>query len=407
MFLRSCPRVLRSGALRSYTRKEQRLETLPAHTLRPIIQPWPRPRHSTTAAAAKKVFKENPFLVSLASFFILCGMGGLFYVNYVYNTYIIGAFKMYPEPVAIKLRRALFYTNQDLQPNQAVKYYRQALEVADQLGMDPFSNEILGVKFQLASLMEKIKQYEKAIDILEIVQSDCLKWIELFGDKEGNQGKRTRVLGKTVSTSVKLGDLYAILHEEETAQARLVWAVETALKEQRRRETEGVKEGEGEWMSNEGIGGALESLAHNYEEKNQHYLAAPLFLQALAMIPQPTCHSVVLMNNLSISLAQQNPPPTPSEPPQSRSAHISFARAWAEKSLAIAATIEPPLRTEECDTGCAAATHNLGEFAEMDGDVAEARRRYEEARGLSGAIGFEEGVRNAEAGLKRLKGRDE
>lgn len=43
----------------------------------------------------------------------------------------------------------------------------------------------------------------------------------------------------------------------------------------------------------------------------------------------------------------------------------------------------------------------------MDGDVAEARRRYEEARGLSGAIGFEEGVRNAEAGLKRLKGRDE
>ena len=190
-------------------------------------------------------------------------MGGLFYVNYVYNTYIIGAFKMYPEPVAIKLRRALFYTNQDLQPNQAVKYYRQALEVADQLGMDPFSNEILGVKFQLASLMEKIKQYEKAIDILEIVQSDCLKWIELFGDKEGNQGKRTRVLGKTVSTSVKLGDLYAILHEEETAQARLVWAVETALKEQRRRETEGVKEGEGEWMSNEGIGGALECTLLN------------------------------------------------------------------------------------------------------------------------------------------------
>lgn len=36
------------------------------------------------------------------------------------------------------------------------------------------------------------------------------------------------------------------------------------------------------------------ALAHNYEEKDKHYLAAPLFLQALAMIPQPTCHSVVL-----------------------------------------------------------------------------------------------------------------
>lgn len=185
-------------------------------------------------------------------------MAALVYTNYVYQTYIIGAFKNYPEPVAKKLRRALFYTNQDLQPNEAVKYYRQALEVADELGMDPFSNEILGVKFQLASLMEKLRLYQKAIDILEIVLSDCLKWVDQLGGLEKNRGKRTRVLGKTVGTSVKLGDLYAILHEHETAEARLVWAVETVLKEQRRRETEGVKEGEGDWMTNEEIGGALE-----------------------------------------------------------------------------------------------------------------------------------------------------
>ena len=197
-------------------------------------------------------------LLTLTAPSILFGMGALVYTNYVYDSYIVGAFHNYPEPVAMKLRRALYYTNQDLQPKEAVKYYRQALEVADELGMDPFSNEILGVKFQLASLMEKIQQYQKAIDILEIVRSDCLKWIEKLGGKEENRGKRTRVLGKTVSTSVKLGDLYAILQEQETAEARLVWAVETVLKEQRRRETEGIKEGEGEWMSNEEIGGALE-----------------------------------------------------------------------------------------------------------------------------------------------------
>ncbi|KAI4124447.1 MAG: hypothetical protein LQ347_005735, partial [Umbilicaria vellea] len=185
-------------------------------------------------------------------------MGALVYANYIYNSYIIGAFKDYPEPVAIKLRRALYYTNQDLQPKEAVKYYRQALEVADEIGMDPFSNEILGVKFQLASLMEKLREYQKAIDILEIVLSDCLKWDDKLGGLEKNRGKRTRVLGKTVGISVKLGDLYAILHEHEAAEAKLVWAVETVLKEQRRRDTEGVKEGEGDWMSNEETGGALE-----------------------------------------------------------------------------------------------------------------------------------------------------
>jgi hypothetical protein len=126
--------------------------------------------------------------------------------------------------------------------------------------MDPFSNEIIGVKIQLAALMEKIQQYEKAIQILEIVKSDNLKWVEQLGGKKGNEGKRTRVLGKTVGVSVKLGELYAneYVLEKEKAEESLVWAVETVLKEQRRREVEGVKEGEREWLTNEEIGGSLE-----------------------------------------------------------------------------------------------------------------------------------------------------
>jgi len=36
--------------------------------------------------------------------------------------------------------------------------------------------------------------------------------------------------------------------------------------------------------------------------------------------------------------------------------------------------------------------------------VAEARRRYEEASALAGAIGFEEGIENANEGLRRLDG---
>ena len=108
------------------------------------------------------------------------------------------------------------------------------------------------------------------------------------------------------------------------------------------------------------------------------------------------------VNNLSISLAQQLPPSTPGQPPISRSGLVSNARAWAEKSIAVAAKIAPPERTEECDVGCAVATHNLGEFAEMDGNIVEARRRYEEAKSLARAIGFQEGVINSEDALRRI-----
>ncbi|KAL9112225.1 MAG: hypothetical protein Q9187_007796, partial [Circinaria calcarea] len=166
--------------------------------------------------------------------------------------------------------------------------------------------------------MEKINRYQKAIDVLEIVRSDCLKWIEARGALEGNEAKRNRILGKTVGIGVKLGELYAneYIADPEAAERNLIEAVETALKEQKRRDDEGVKEGEGPWMNNEEMGGALEckrfphitsvinpispnatrtqALADHYEAKNQHYLAAPLYLQALTLLPTTNCHAVVL-----------------------------------------------------------------------------------------------------------------
>lgn len=81
---------------------------------------------------------------------------------------------------------------------------------------------------------------------------------------------------------------------------------------------------------------------------------------------------------------------------------MSNARAWSEKAIAVAATITPPERTEECDTSCAVATYNLGSFAEWSGDAALARKKFVEAKSLATAIGFVEGVAQAEEGLERL-----
>lgn len=107
------------------------------------------------------------------------------------------------------------------------------------------------------------------------------------------------------------------------------------------------------------------------------------------------------MNNLSISLAQQLPPPNYPQP-VSREATLDAAQAWAEKAVKLASQIKPPERNEECDMGCAVATHNLGELAEMGGNYKDAKRRFEEAKSLAKAIGFEQGVKNAVEALKRI-----
>jgi tetratricopeptide (TPR) repeat protein len=123
----------------------------------------------------------------------------------------------------------------------------------------------------------------------------------------------------------------------------------------------------------------------------------------------------IAVNNISTCLAQQTPPPTsltgassresfPNTPAPSHEQLVEQATQWANKALARAATIAPPDRSEECDVGCAVATHNLGEFLEMEGKLDDARKKYDEAASLAKAVGFEEGQENAKTALKRIEG---
>lgn len=204
------------------------------------------------------------------------------------------------------------------------------------------------------------------------------------------------MLKQAVAVSIKLGELYSneYVRDPKAAEERLVWAVETTLREKQRRDTEGVHEDEGDWMSTDEMGASMEgtynkhlphrhsrsdhlqlltakqiALAHNYEDQDKHYLATPLFLQALSLKPKEDCHSVVLMNNLSISLAQQQPPSEAGTAPPNRDAMVENARQWAQKALDVAAQIKPPVRDEECDLGCAVALHNLGVYKSAMGTV--------------------------------------
>lgn len=45
----------------------------------------------------------------------------------------------------------------------------------------------------------------------------------------------------------------------------------------------------------------------------------------------------------------------------------------------------------------------MGDFAIMEGDVEEARRKYEEGRGISKGIGFQDGLQRADELLKNLR----
>ncbi|KAJ9156350.1 TPR domain-containing protein [Pleurostoma richardsiae] len=402
----------------------------------------------------RTLFRQSPEELVIALVLLALMAGVVAYVVRLYFTYFYAEqFTRYPTPIAKSLRRAIYYSNYRPDPKLALKYWRLALEQCDQHHLDPFSDDVTGIKIQLAAWLEKIGNYDGAIKVLETLLSDCKRWVELMETsvKEGKVaqneatllppsnllpdtregkantkpetlwGKRTRLLGKCVGISVKLGELYADEHvlKEEKAHERLTWAVETALGEFRRRTVEGLKEGEGQWMNAEAIGGALESLGHSYERKGQFHLALPLFFQALRLC-QDQCHMAVLMNNLAISFAQHplhapyetlegilpatekegESSPTPKQ--QTREELLESAKRWAKNAYQHAKEPTGDKRTPECDEACAVALINLGDIAVLTGSADEARRRYEKGLNLSKKLGFPEGLKQAEAGLRQL-----
>ncbi|KAJ8123495.1 hypothetical protein ONZ43_g576 [Nemania bipapillata] len=218
----------------------------------------------------RNLFRQSPEELVIA-LILLCGCAAVsVYVVFAYFNYFQSEqFTRFPPEIAKSLRRALYYTNYAPDPKLAHKYYKLALEQCTQSGMDPFSDEVIGLRIQLAAWLEKIGRFQNSIQVLEELLRDCQKWVELMEksvkdglidkagkligaaatpvntSKEGDESngeevqpenlwaKRTRVMGKSVGISVKLGELYADEHvlQGDAAGKHLIWAVETVLKE--------------------------------------------------------------------------------------------------------------------------------------------------------------------------------
>ena len=168
----------------------------------------------------------------------------------------------YPEPVAKHLRRAMYYTDVKPYPRRALLAFQDAVRVADDINMNPFSPEILGLKMHIAEFHQKYGYSQNAINIFEIVRGDCLKWIELYGDKPENAEMRTRLLRTSVQLSMQLVDCYSdpTIAQHELAEEKITWVLTTLYKEQKRRADAGLKHDEAAgWFSEDENGALLES----------------------------------------------------------------------------------------------------------------------------------------------------
>lgn len=473
------------------TQRQSATRSIHTNTTRPTL---PRPGHASNALrtrhlptsrplsfaqrvrlgyreASKGIFRKNPVLFPLA---IVSAVGAILtfaYISYVEVTQVQPQYHNFPPPVTKALRTAVYYTEMDLNPAKALKSYKEALRLAVELGMHPFSDEVLGIKLQVAMMLEKAGLAKPAVDVLERTKAETLKWIEegRVAEARGlgaavkrenlpvqvnaapesvqvNEGsgpvqeaaqemremqafearQRDKALKKVVGMQMKLAELYGsdYIQEDKKAEEAQVAAVELCLKEMHRRQRLGLPVGGGtgkgtdedsdRWLNLTELSTALVELASTYTTKDRHELAMPLYLRALDMIrvaegDSPSCKQVTLLNDVASAMAGQVQSPSPRTKQQQQQQGIppeqtvEAARQWAQKSLDVAARIQPPVRDEECDLTCVAATYNLGELAELQNKPDVAKQCYTEAQSLAKALGYEDGVAMADAALKRLR----
>ncbi|KAI9368629.1 TPR domain protein [Aspergillus egyptiacus] len=393
--------------------------------------------------ASRAAWRKSPISLSLTIAAVAASILAFVYVAYVEITHNIPQYSKFPPPVAERLRKAVYYTEVDLQPQHALKAYREALKIALATGMHPYSDEVLGIKLQVAMMLEKAGLFNPAADLLERTRMETVAWVE-NGRKEAARRKdeeektklkagsetpqekvqiddpeilaeieqqkqleeyeekqRDKVIKKAVGMSIKLSELYASDHlqEPEKAQAAQEAAVELCMKELARRQSLGLPVGGGErdsnggWLNRTEIAIALTGLGETYLATDKEGLAVPLFLRALDLIAaeeagKPSCKQVMLLNHVSTAMAARAQLPIRAENPEAvRAQAVSAARQWAVKTLEVHDRITGSERDESCDAACVSAMYNLGGLAEQQGQTKEAKKWYGDALASAKKLG--------------------
>ncbi|KAL4787710.1 hypothetical protein BJX76DRAFT_318160 [Aspergillus varians] len=299
--------------------------------------------------ASKGIWRKNPVLLPFAVVSVIGASLFFAYIAYIEVTENAPQYHKFPPAVAKELRHAVYYTDVYLDPQKALKYYKSALKAALQVGMHPYSDEVLGIKLQVAKMLEQAELLKPAAELLERTKTEILTWVD-NGRKQVAQRKeaqeehekrleesakkpqagtrtdnlpehklqinnpqvldtyekikeldeyedkqRNKAIKKAVGISIKLAELYASDHLQEIKKAETAAesAVELSMKELALRQSLGLPLSSSDeddqntaWLTRADVVVALAELGQVYFATDKAEFAVPLFLRALELLRQ-------------------------------------------------------------------------------------------------------------------------
>ncbi|KKK16592.1 hypothetical protein P175DRAFT_0504373 [Aspergillus ochraceoroseus IBT 24754] len=411
-------------------------------------------------SASKGIWRNNPLVLPFAIAVAVGAAGILAYVGYLEVTQSGPQFHNFPPPVEKSLRSAVYYTDVKLNPAKALKAYREALHTALEIGMHPFSDEVLGIKLETAHMLEMAGLYKPAIEVLERTRDETLAWIDSsqkqsaqrqaekakYAAMEGNANapgasadkleindpqvldtyrkmkeldeyeeiQRDKAIKKVVGIQLKLAELFGnpLLADGKRAHAAQIAAVETALKELQRRKDLGLPVSGGledgsPWLTRVEVAVALTELAHNYIVDDMPELSLPLYLRSLDLLRieegnPPSSRQVEVLNGVSTAVGSEALKAVRLNPKITDHAGFANSRKWAMKTLEVAAAVPDWENDQLCIECCAAACSNLGNLSLREDRLDEAEDWYKKAHDLSTKVDYMTGIMLSKKGIENV-----
>ncbi|GJJ70161.1 hypothetical protein EMPS_02510 [Entomortierella parvispora] len=417
---------------------------------KPSVRLYSAKASPNASTAAEPLSEKSRMTPVLAALLVLGGVSLTAMGVWQFYTSGVNAF---PEGIRNDLRKAIYYQNYGDDREKAVEFYRSALNTAMQhpdLKVD--GPEVTGIMIQLGTMFQDMGRNQEAIDVL-VMAFECLVHGRTLGTgnddstkeaatssesdgaafedtKTGSPGETRAAASthgprvimdgptrlKTVGIAQKLGDLYHLMRKDQQAERYYLWSVEQLLKNheqlehqyasgashdledaerlQMARDREAMKkqfnfESLPSWMTKTDLGASLEALGGFYASKGIYSNALPLYMRALSLVDNKSCHAAVIMSNISDALQGLG--------------NVDDAVGWAERGLKISTNQSG----QECDEGCGVILYNLGMLHEMKGDPLKAQAYYKQSRQHGLETGLKQCIVESNKALKRLRDSNE
>ncbi|KAF6764148.1 hypothetical protein DFP72DRAFT_415123 [Ephemerocybe angulata] len=231
---------------------------------------------------------------------------------------------------------------------------------------------------------------------------------------------------RAVAISAKLGELARKLHKPPMEEEKwLAYSVETVLRDimgvesvknevtAKDRDSDEIAKDVTEamklpplWALRHDLAAPFEALGSFYARNGNPKFAMPLYFQAISLLMPPSpqvtsrrdkCRAAHIMGQISELIIRAG-----SDGAGVDHQALVEAETWAKTGLGITTEARRSFKEREgiCEVAYAFMLYNLALIRELSGDQSKARELFVESLDQSKAIGFREGIKNAEKAIR-------